>query len=78
MIDKFRKMIARWMDNGLVFLVSPIHIVGKSIVQIREKHARQDSIRPASTKFGARIHAPPLQYPPSLITATTGWVNWIL
>ena len=34
-IDEFGTLIARWMDNGLVFCVSTVHIPGKTIKRKR-------------------------------------------
>ena len=39
MVDEFGTLIARWMDNGLVFCVSTIHKPGQ-IVKRRRKRPR--------------------------------------
>ena len=37
MIDEYGSLIARWMDNGLVFLVSTVHRVGKEKLRVRKR-----------------------------------------
>ena len=37
MIDKYGTLVACWMDNGLVFLVSTVHTVGNIVTRSRTK-----------------------------------------
>ena len=35
--DEFGSLVARWMDNGLVFMVSTVHRIGKEVKRIRKR-----------------------------------------
>ena len=35
--DEFGSLVARWMDNGLVFMVSTVHRIGKEVKRVRKR-----------------------------------------
>eukprot|EP00957_Ditylum_brightwellii_P003801 288701-Ditylum_brightwellii.AAC.1 len=37
LVDEHGTLIGRWMDNGMVFAVSTIHQVGKTVQRIRKE-----------------------------------------
>jgi len=35
--DEFGSLVTRWMDNGLVFMVSTVHRIGKEVKRILKR-----------------------------------------
>eukprot|EP00957_Ditylum_brightwellii_P184742 14070711-Ditylum_brightwellii.AAC.1 len=35
-VDEYKSLVGRWMDNGMVFIVSAIHKVGETIKRLRK------------------------------------------
>eukprot|EP00957_Ditylum_brightwellii_P054813 4154072-Ditylum_brightwellii.AAC.1 len=44
MVDEHETLVGRWMDNGMVFVVSTIHQVGKKVQRTRKQpHKTQNN-----------------------------------
>ena len=72
MVDSMRTLVARWMDNGLVFLVSTVHTVGKTVEKCRQKQRETGKNKAHINLVWGRTHKLISTFPPLSTTTTTG------
>lgn len=75
-IDEFGTLIARWMDNGMVFVVSTVHQVGKMIKRLRKRPRKtEDNRRHVDKVWGDKgcVHV----YIPTLIDDYNHWMGGV-
>ena len=51
-VDSFGTLVARWMDNGMVFCISTVHQIKKTIKRERKRPRKTVKNKIISTKFG--------------------------
>ena len=76
MVDEFGTLLGRWMDNGMVFVVSTIHRVGK-IVQRRRKRPRKTQNNKSHVNFIWGENGTALIHIPTLIDNYNYWMGGV-